>query len=614
MFIAIDQNIVGSCVVEITHSRSNGRGFEPRLTARVQCFAVPNSTTFESTLAERLACSPPTKAIWVQFPAGPLRIFACGNRAGRCRWSAGFLGDLSFPPHFHSGAAPYSPQSPTSALKTSILRAVQTSSLTQGRAEFRGHLGARPCDRAQLSIFLSTESSSPLGRRDYVASGPAHQQIDEARRPTNFNHCDAAKRPEIAPSTRDLIVLTSSVRVVCARTARVQALQGRWPRCSDYSLPTMANQTGFPAVLSWGAPVSSTTAFHRCFIPISSHSSLIYSKMWCLAERSACIPSRRTGFNPRPGLCHWSMGFLGDLPFPPPFNSGAAPYLPQSSSSALNTSLSLTSADTCGTGGATVAERLARSPPTKRTGFNPRPRHQIFASGNLAGRCRWSSGFLGDLPFPPPLHSGAAPFTLKSPSSALKTSLLRAAKPKSLHFTHSCGTRATAIQAAVLRSLSGKQVHRCIDWLSARTTAPKPTSTSYSSPHCVEDLSTAAESGDHHRTTWYGGPPSGGDPAGPPAGLEQDGPEPPLSFPYMRLTPTLARGPPLPKARHFEELRHRKLQFLATMVCQSVNPRRDEDIKMQLGGPLFALRLNAKMKTSRCSLAGRSSPYDSTPR
>ncbi|KAJ8891255.1 hypothetical protein PR048_010771 [Dryococelus australis] len=31
-------------------------------------------------------------------------------------------------------------------------------------------------------------------------------------------------------------------------------------------------------------------------------------------------------------------------------------------------------------------------------------------------RCRWSAGFLGDLPFPPPLHSGAAPSHLISPS------------------------------------------------------------------------------------------------------------------------------------------------------------------------------------------------------
>ncbi|KAJ8896116.1 hypothetical protein PR048_001458 [Dryococelus australis] len=69
--------------------------------------------------------------------------------------------------------------------------------------------------------------------------------------------------------------------------------------------------------------------------------------------------------------------------------------------------------------------------PPRRTGFNPRTGSRIFASGNRAGRCRWSAGFLGDLPFSPPLHSAAAP-SLQSPSSALKTSLLKAAQISSL--------------------------------------------------------------------------------------------------------------------------------------------------------------------------------------
>ncbi|KAJ8872816.1 hypothetical protein PR048_026432 [Dryococelus australis] len=36
------------------------------------------------TVAERLAHSPPTNAIRIPSPTGSLRIFACGNRAGRC--------------------------------------------------------------------------------------------------------------------------------------------------------------------------------------------------------------------------------------------------------------------------------------------------------------------------------------------------------------------------------------------------------------------------------------------------------------------------------------------------------------------------------------------------
>ncbi|KAJ8897419.1 hypothetical protein PR048_002765, partial [Dryococelus australis] len=70
--------------------------------------------------------------------------------------------------------------------------------------------------------------------------------------------------------------------------------------------------------------------------------------------------------------------------------------------------------------------------PLRRTGLNPRPGHRTFASGNRAGRCRWSAGLFGDLPFSPSNDSGAVPFSLQSPSSALKTSLLRAAKISSL--------------------------------------------------------------------------------------------------------------------------------------------------------------------------------------
>ncbi|KAJ8883368.1 hypothetical protein PR048_015211 [Dryococelus australis] len=89
-------------------------------TANVSC----GSSLLDTTVAERLSCSPPTKVIRAQSSAGSLRIFACSNRARRCRWMAGFLGVLRFPPPSHSVATLYSPQSPTSALKTLMLRAV----------------------------------------------------------------------------------------------------------------------------------------------------------------------------------------------------------------------------------------------------------------------------------------------------------------------------------------------------------------------------------------------------------------------------------------------------------------------------------------------------------
>ncbi|KAJ8883448.1 hypothetical protein PR048_015291 [Dryococelus australis] len=80
--------------------------------------------------------SPPNKANQVRFPYGvALRIFACGNRAGRCRWLAGFLEDPPFPPPLHSDAAPYSHHSTSSALKTSLLRTAQISSLTHSNQD-----------------------------------------------------------------------------------------------------------------------------------------------------------------------------------------------------------------------------------------------------------------------------------------------------------------------------------------------------------------------------------------------------------------------------------------------------------------------------------------------
>ncbi|KAJ8873509.1 hypothetical protein PR048_024327 [Dryococelus australis] len=66
------------------------------------------------------------------------------------------------------------------------------------------------------------------------------------------------------------------------------------------------------------------------------------------------------------------------------------------------------------------------SPPTKANWVQSRPSRRTLASGNRAGRCHWSAGLLRDLPFTPPLHSGAAPYSFKSSSSALKTSQLRA--------------------------------------------------------------------------------------------------------------------------------------------------------------------------------------------
>ncbi|KAJ8878281.1 hypothetical protein PR048_018858, partial [Dryococelus australis] len=83
-----------------------------------------------ATVVERLDCSPPTNANRVQYPADSLRIFASGNRTGRCRFSAGFLGFSSLPRTFIPLLLHTYLTSLSSTLKASMLRTAQTNMTT----------------------------------------------------------------------------------------------------------------------------------------------------------------------------------------------------------------------------------------------------------------------------------------------------------------------------------------------------------------------------------------------------------------------------------------------------------------------------------------------------
>ncbi|KAJ8897325.1 hypothetical protein PR048_002671 [Dryococelus australis] len=56
----------------------------------------------------RILPPPPTRGTGLDSRLGHSRIFSCGNRAGRCRWSVGFLKDLPFPSAPSFRAASYS--------------------------------------------------------------------------------------------------------------------------------------------------------------------------------------------------------------------------------------------------------------------------------------------------------------------------------------------------------------------------------------------------------------------------------------------------------------------------------------------------------------------------
>ncbi|KAJ8890393.1 hypothetical protein PR048_009901 [Dryococelus australis] len=137
---------------------------------------------------------------------GHSRIFACGNRAGRYRWSGGFLEDLPFPPSFHSRAAPYSPESPSSPLKLSLLRAAQISSLV--------YLTFLKIWRIVLRIPNIVIEHQRLLRVSHLQQC-SHQHRDPRQQCPYFDACTGVKPLRLAAMSDD-VKMTSKMAVGAA--------------------------------------------------------------------------------------------------------------------------------------------------------------------------------------------------------------------------------------------------------------------------------------------------------------------------------------------------------------------------------------------------------------
>ncbi|KAJ8891817.1 hypothetical protein PR048_004371 [Dryococelus australis] len=226
------------------------------LTWRALETSRPNPNPLGATVAERLARSPPPppKAIRVQSPAGSLQFFACGIRAGRCRWSAGFLGDLPVSPPFHSGFAPYSSQSPSSVLKNSMLRAFQISLTHSTRLHprhSRSLVSFYPAARKEsvsfFSIILPRLALESAGRkrtlqrcvRQAEQARTAYGRIHRLRRQSR-SQSEGAVAASVAPSwfeTRSKIGLRFDIENCC--TILVKSWTG--DREVHFEPPKLAN-------------------------------------------------------------------------------------------------------------------------------------------------------------------------------------------------------------------------------------------------------------------------------------------------------------------------------------------------------------------------------------
>ncbi|KAJ8880231.1 hypothetical protein PR048_016697 [Dryococelus australis] len=114
-----------TCKASTTGSWQAGRQSAGRHSLRPAMQLSSNCFPSRREKGLNIACCPPPQDEPGSIPGRVTGFF----KVGRCRWSAGFLGAIPIPPPFHSGATPFSPQSTSKALKTSLLGAGQISSL-----------------------------------------------------------------------------------------------------------------------------------------------------------------------------------------------------------------------------------------------------------------------------------------------------------------------------------------------------------------------------------------------------------------------------------------------------------------------------------------------------
>ncbi|KAJ8882957.1 hypothetical protein PR048_014796 [Dryococelus australis] len=209
-----------------------------------------------TTVAERLARSPPTKAIRVQFPAGSLRIFACGNRAGRCRWSAGFSRG--------------SPVSPTLSFRRYYILTSVTLIGSQGhdvksRPDLFTHQQASlPSPQSDAGEKLKTEDSEPAGHRLgtrkmlVVPRGRARTVIGSAFSPHEHDAQLLETDGTLAPCV-DEEVLGSSPGTVHTRRTQQEPVTRVEPRETGCIAATHERAARHPSHSC--CDVNSTTAF-----------------------------------------------------------------------------------------------------------------------------------------------------------------------------------------------------------------------------------------------------------------------------------------------------------------------------------------------------------------
>ncbi|KAJ8878373.1 hypothetical protein PR048_018950 [Dryococelus australis] len=320
------------------------------------------------------ACTPPTKAKRGQFPAGSADFRMCES----CRAMplvGGFSRGLPFLPRFHSGAAPYSPQSPSSALKTSMLRAAQISATRGAGMQGRGKQEIPEKTRRPAASSGTITGATPPGIEPGLPWREASSLTATPPRPSmaspycvylwNFQCLPdptmlweesvwrsymqspvvvwlvsdyslfAAEddRPERTPNKAvDLYMGKGAIRATLTRTASASSFLRA--RCAEFQLgrkiePAEGEECASYRWLSLHQ-AEECAAAHLQFLQadlswrsqLVRHRSRVRTAMGSnpgegMGSRRSCSQIFACG-NPGGRQCRRSAGFLGDLPFPRP--------------------------------------------------------------------------------------------------------------------------------------------------------------------------------------------------------------------------------------------------------------------------------------------------------
>ncbi|KAJ8865933.1 hypothetical protein PR048_033456 [Dryococelus australis] len=152
-------------VVRFESRAGHVRGLASRQTDPLRGLRTGTFSVKQSFARKRTARLPPRGAAFSPRSSHSW-VSTSGNRAGRCRWLAGFLGDLPFTLNLHSGAAPFARLiSPSSALKT---RPAPTVRHWKPTRKEKVNSVNKKTGIANVAVTLSPKNSIGCGESDHT--------------------------------------------------------------------------------------------------------------------------------------------------------------------------------------------------------------------------------------------------------------------------------------------------------------------------------------------------------------------------------------------------------------------------------------------------------------